>query len=431
MLQGLETSSSVIARGKIIERLYFPGISNDHQQLETALIKLYSVVLEYLAKAKKCYDKSTAKRFLHSIVSQSDLANVLEKIREQDANVESLRRLLEAERQNSIGTVITTLDGKLDGLNQSVGSLQINQAELKRVLDGSYARSVAKIEALHDNLEDLHRRELLRWLSTIPFHQHHETLRRGLISDSGQWLLSSQEYLNWKTSSSAEIFLLHGIPGCGKTRLVTRVVDELQAERSATDNAAPLAYFYCSRDTAEPKRADPCSILRTLVKQLSYVTVGGSLLEPTLVKSEQCVEQAALHGLSPTTLNAEECFLLIRELTLLTPLTIVIDAVDECDPIERHILFKTIENVVSQSRNVVKIFLSGRQEDDVIARFGNNINLEVTDRRNSGDLCKFVESRVHETIQQGRLIRDLDDPRFEQRVIDALKKGAHGMYVTK
>ena len=291
------------------------------------------------------------------------------------------------------------------------------------MLDEPFVRAVTKLDALHGDLEDARRVQLLCWLSTIPCHLHHDNFVKNLVHDLGRWLLSSQEYLGWKLSSSSEAFWLHGIPGCGKTRLVAKVVKELQLERENFPNPAPLAYFYCSRDSAEPERANPGDILRAIVKQLSYTTIGGPTFRPTREKFEQSLKTASLHGLLPDPLDVGECTSLIVELGSVSPLTIVIDAIDECYPVRRHILLTTLEDIIARSENVVKVFVSSREDGDIYARFNMVTNLRVTPVKNSNDITIFVETRVHEAIRQGRLVPDVN----EQMVITSLKHKAQGM----
>ena len=56
MMMGLEHVSHLIARYYAVEKTYF-GTSILGEQLSEALVKLYTAVLIYLAKAKRYYTK--------------------------------------------------------------------------------------------------------------------------------------------------------------------------------------------------------------------------------------------------------------------------------------------------------------------------------------------------------------------------------------
>lgn len=62
----------------------------------------------------------------------------------------------------------------------------------------------------------------------------------------------------------SEVFLTDPTAGCGKTKLVSTVIDDL-LQKVPEDEA--LAYFYCDRD--QPDHREPASVLRSFLRQLS------------------------------------------------------------------------------------------------------------------------------------------------------------------
>jgi hypothetical protein len=63
MVEGMELVSNLIARYAILEKLYLyttMGVkSAARNQLEKAILKLYTAVLKYLSKARRYYDRKT------------------------------------------------------------------------------------------------------------------------------------------------------------------------------------------------------------------------------------------------------------------------------------------------------------------------------------------------------------------------------------
>ena len=47
------------------------------------------------------------------------------------------------------------------------------------------------------------------------------------------------------------------------------VIDDIRGHNDLNPTNAPLAYFYCAREAAEPERADPEKILLSIARQLS------------------------------------------------------------------------------------------------------------------------------------------------------------------
>lgn len=59
LLEGLEYVTSLIARYDIVENLYLHQASLARDQLSEAIVRLYTAVLIYLARASKFYSRNT------------------------------------------------------------------------------------------------------------------------------------------------------------------------------------------------------------------------------------------------------------------------------------------------------------------------------------------------------------------------------------
>ena len=129
MLEGFEKASRVIYRGRILESLYFPNSSDDHQSLKTALIKLYAATLEYLVEAMKYYSAGSGKRFLYSALHHSKSLSIIQEIDQKDGDVESLRILVDAQRQQHCMDKVSQVAKSINDMGQEIKTLQITQSE--------------------------------------------------------------------------------------------------------------------------------------------------------------------------------------------------------------------------------------------------------------------------------------------------------------
>jgi hypothetical protein len=59
MAEGLEHVSNLITRYAIFENIYLHGGSAAEDQLEHAIIRLYTAILTYLSKATRYYNRNT------------------------------------------------------------------------------------------------------------------------------------------------------------------------------------------------------------------------------------------------------------------------------------------------------------------------------------------------------------------------------------
>src|SRR3981189_1798694 len=99
------------------------------------------------------------------------------------------------------------------------------------------------------------------------------------------------------------------------------VVECLSKHNSSNVASAPMAYFYCARNTAEPERANPDEIMRSILKQLSCATLQQPIREPLAGTYKQRKEEADNDGCEPTKLTLTECVELILALLETIPAT--------------------------------------------------------------------------------------------------------------
>jgi hypothetical protein len=254
-------------------------------------------------------------------------------------------------------------------------------------------------------------------------------LSKDLLSNSGAWLLHSPEFDIWRKSSASSILWLHGIPGSGKTRLVARTIEYLQGEIAPQSTAAPIAYFYCARDSAEPERANPDEIMRSILKQVSGSKSDQSICPPILKMYQGRLREAEEDGSEITRLNIDECVALILSVAEETPMTIIIDALDECDPQRRHELLKSLKDLINESASLIKIFVSSRDDGDIVLRLNDVPNIYIHAKDNSQDIERFVYQEVDRAIQDHRLLYGNVPPELKSKIISTLVDGASGMFV--
>lgn len=204
------------------------------------------------------------------------------------------------------------------------------------------------------------------------------------------------------------------------------VIEEAVARYKAGDSPQPV-FFYCSRNRAELTRSDPQAILASLARQLSCLEPGKPLLEPSV----SLYREKEAEGFASGPLQMDETLNLVIQLTAQYPLTtIVIDAMDECDPQKRHELLKALEKILQNSSSLVKIFVSSRNDQDIVLRLRNYPNLEIDSRRNCDDIARFVNDQVEELVQDGRLLSYSDsETEMKKLIVGKVIEGAAGMYV--
>ena len=211
--------------------------------------------------------------------------------------------------------------------------------------------------------------------------------------------------------------------GAGKTKLVSTVVGSLQRDLNEKPQGEALAYFYCDRNQAD--RQSPEQVMRSFVRQLS--TPRDSDMIPSCIDRYYTGKEKS--GFAASNLTFQESCSLVRELvTMYTKVTLVLDALDECDRSTRHHLIREIDNLISGSTScVIKVFISSRPDRDIQHRFqvGPNVCISATD--NAEDIKKFIVHTIDNSPQYW-LAMVTSAPGVREEIVSTLHEKADGMY---
>ncbi|KAM3075671.1 hypothetical protein ACMFMG_007803 [Clarireedia jacksonii] len=492
MCEGIESISNLISRCATIELRYLGCnvnlTSTVKNQLETSLVRLYSAVLTFLSQAKQYYSQNTAARLLKSSFKPPELMvdTYLKKISKEQVEVNLYTRLLDAESIQNIHHMVDSMnqgfsktfaditksekqinDSTIDTLLKSQQLVDIfkngmqdmdnsNTIILKKIESMDIAaasrlhslnnvilelrqpiwRSATQLSELHDQLKrtntdaelESERREILQWVSKIQYKNHHKSIGNNILDGSGQWLRHKVAFIEWRRSSVSSILWLHGIPGSGKSKLIYSIIEFYINNIPDGVRPAPIAYFYCTRNPAEPERANPDEILSCILKQLSCSTSDLPIREPLVNSYQIRKKEAEDDGCDPLRLTTAECVDVILALLKENPGIIFIDALDECDPLRRHELLEALDIIITRSENLVKVLVSSRDDNDIVCRLENSPNVHISASDNEEDIIRFVHWEVERSIRNKRLLTGLVSDDMRSKVTSVLTHGAHGMF---
>lgn len=419
MVEGMEHIANIITRFAILEDLYLGVNLKVTDPLKNSLTRLYAKILGYLAKASNYYSSSTLKRVVQSVATDSTARqSISDLIAFEQGEVERHAALADAE--------------KLELASSALGVLSQAQSQhdihLKRILNdlenpiNRISADLSQIVKLEKKAEQV---QILKSLSTIPYPSHHQNAAKDRLAGSGTWLLVHPEFRSWRRSSSSTILWLHGIPGCGKTKLSSKVIDELKPTNSPAGSVEPFAFFYCARDPREPGRGQCAPIVRSLLRQIASQSPGLSLPKPVTRKYEQIQED----GFCDREWTKEECVETLVDIMDICPsMTIVIDALDECYEKEREDLLLTLKEIKDQSANLVKVFITSRDDIDVFATLVSASDIRIRTSDNAEDIEQFIHEKVDFLVdwrarRYGHVTAGLQD-----EIVTTLRSGAQGMY---
>ncbi|KAH6698408.1 hypothetical protein BKA61DRAFT_682441 [Leptodontidium sp. MPI-SDFR-AT-0119] len=371
VVENLEIVSRSICRCRIVQQLYLDRhTSAAKDELELTLVKLYGAILLYLSKAKSFLERKKSP-LLDSITSD---------LQEVDEYAHLIAREDDSSRYSELNRILLECE-----------------APLKRLSN--------QLQGIQDNLTDTKRRTILDWMSDttkLPYLKHHKENKRQILKGTGEWLLNDEMYKKWKDDSASSLLWLHGIPGSGKSKLTSLVIED--AFKLSAQGLIPRpAIFYCSQNTAEPLRADPTSILASIARQLASLNPSSALLPPVVELYEETEAQGSASG----TLDIDDSKELILALIDVYPVTtIIIDALDECCANERGVILDFLKTVIEESSSLVRIFISSREDGDIVFHLDRFPNMRISSGKNQVDIEAFVASETARLVRFGYLLRN-------------------------
>jgi hypothetical protein len=92
--------------------------------------------------------------------------------------------------------------------------------------------------------DDQNRRAILDWLTLVNYATQQSDFISRRQEGTGEWLLSSSEYLEWVNQRKQTLFC-PGIPEAGKTMITSFIVDHL-CTKFQNDASIGIAYIYCN-----------------------------------------------------------------------------------------------------------------------------------------------------------------------------------------
>ncbi|CAF9915083.1 MAG: hypothetical protein ALECFALPRED_009973 [Alectoria fallacina] len=256
-----------------------------------------------------------------------------------------------------------------------------------------------------------HHAALMAWVcpySGDPFDNYQAALKRRQPGTGG-WLTESDSFKTWSQNDHG-IFWLRGLPGCGKSVLISIVIEYMQYSWASKDIGIALAYFYIDYRDPAKQTLDAC--LGTLVRQLLDHNPQG------IERLERLSEQKQ-RSLSRNLTTSEYIGLLADVADFQSKVYIVIDALDEAPYPQAFVdALKQLSDrecgtpvaVLVSSRNdailenllmpVVthNVFVSNEDNDDVRMFVAAKVNKKFTSRKLNVPNSELINSTISKIV---------------------------------
>lgn len=221
---------------------------------------------------------------------------------------------------------------------------------------------------------------ILDWLSKLDYGSVQSDLLALRVPGSGKWLLQSDQFQEWLATKARTLFC-PGIPGAGKTIMSAITIEALEA-MVYDQPSIGLAYVYCNFQRQDEQTAT--SLLGSLLKQLSA-------RQPSL---PECITDLhKFHSTRRTRPSLEEILECLDAVVhIYGKVFIVIDALDECQSAGGCRAKLLAELFSVQNRHGVNIFATSRFIPEIVDKFHNSIQLEISAK--STDIAEYLHARI-------------------------------------
>lgn len=186
-----------------------------------------------------------------------------------------------------------------------------------------------------------------------------------------------------------------------------------------------IAYFYCARNTAQPERVDPEEVLCSILAQIAWPNRDEQPSQALIKIYKERKRESQKDGSRVERLSVSDCVNLLD--TISTEETVIlIDGLDEFQENKRHGLLSGLDSIISSGKPI-KLFISSRDEGDIVRQFQDYRNIYVSATKNGQDITNYVKVEVDKAIDEMRLIRGRVSSDLRSRIIESLTDKAQGM----
>ncbi|KAL6714020.1 hypothetical protein ACLMJK_008514 [Lecanora helva] len=271
-------------------------------------------------------------------------------------------------------------------------------------------REIEKAAAEKEKAE-LNRRALFRWLIPKTDEAHAKAVSFW-VPGTGDWLIEHTRFISWSHGPHSLLWL-HGLPGSGKTILMSRVIEKLKSQLEGSNTTKGIAYFYCAYNSTEKYGLKQmlCSLAAQLVRCFP---------EPENGPGMQAFRECDYGTLTPSFTRISSLLMtLIKSMEIVF---ICVDALDECDLRTKTDLLEFIFPLMRNCRNV-KILVSSRSGDpEMNEALEECLSVGITPRVIAQDIDRYVRHRIEKGPKRLRRARS-------DEIVRRLTSGADGMFL--
>ena len=215
--------------------------------------------------------------------------------------------------------------------------------------------------------------------------------------------MSNSQYRDWNSQKETCLLWISGYPGTGKTILSSYILESLSAGDHSPRLRTTLCYFFCDEKIGTQR--DGMAILRSLIHQLL-------LCRRLLIKYVKAAYD--FHGpqLEQNFNELWRIFIAIASDKRTGPVSVIVDAIDECEEATRERFLQQVSQLMSKPRPIdsstpcIKFLVTSRP---LLGRRypGNLLQIDPSENHVEQDLRLVIRMKVESIVQRTRCHPDV------------------------
>ncbi|EPE08548.1 ankyrin repeat protein [Ophiostoma piceae UAMH 11346] len=208
------------------------------------------------------------------------------------------------------------------------------------------------------------------------------------VQGTCSWFLQHDQFQRWLAQESGPL-LVSADPGCGKSVLAKYLIDHKLPSQSAT-----ICYFFFKAQDQDTARQALCALLHQLFSQKPALIAHAMRLFDEM--DSDLIESAK--SLWTIFVNA------VRD-PQAGPVTVVLDALDECHEVECGDLLRKIENQFSvYDQSKLKFLMTTRPHEQIVLKFQHSMSsfphIYIPGEEQSDDISQEVNRVIEYHVRQ-------------------------------
>ncbi|KAF8459281.1 hypothetical protein BDZ91DRAFT_685276, partial [Kalaharituber pfeilii] len=269
----------------------------------------------------------------------------------------------------------------------------------------------------------INRDKYLKNLSPLQPSQRHSDMKSIRLDNTGLWIFETDAFRTWYTSQNndlnSQILCCFGMPGAGKSVIMSAMVDYLLAQTVQYPSKG-IAFLYC--DYREEKDQVILNIIGSFIKQLLQGLAPDKASKDILDSLKEATKAEVHLDLQ----QAKDMMKLL--LKMLEPCFLCIDALDELEERTRMSLFHIIKEILhspDHSGSQLRLFLTARpnvKEQITQTLKASPIVLEIA--ANENDIRAYVTHQLESDPRPQAM-----DSQLRQMIIGTIPQKSAGMFL--